>query len=240
MGEPERFQFPCPQCGWELKAPPELVGRRAKCKNCGSEVRIPAPPAEPLDLPDDLPDDGRPTWAGRAPNRSRLDDARRLWRTFYAWAVISPWAYLYASVVFTQAAVQFFDPVNQSSVEKMLVYLVWVPIGLQLLLHCRLLLLCWRAAHAGDSVPLTAGAFVASWGFHIPRLADRLNDELDRRGLRVKPIDTTTAEWLPYLSILVLVPLLNLLFVIPFLIFFVLFFRSVVRAAAAVLATPEG
>jgi DNA-directed RNA polymerase subunit M/transcription elongation factor TFIIS len=39
----DTFSFPCPSCGKRLKANRTLIGRRAKCRTCGSAVDIPDP-----------------------------------------------------------------------------------------------------------------------------------------------------------------------------------------------------
>jgi hypothetical protein len=56
---PPVLPVPCPQCGTVLKAPPEAVGRRVKCKKCEARFVIPAPGAAPVAPPPDIVGDSQ-------------------------------------------------------------------------------------------------------------------------------------------------------------------------------------
>lgn len=49
--EPSRF--PCDDCGTKLKAPSAAVGKRIKCRHCGSVMRVPDPQAPPPEVESD-------------------------------------------------------------------------------------------------------------------------------------------------------------------------------------------
>jgi hypothetical protein len=64
----ELVRFHCPNCQKRLKAPPEHVGRRARCTRCGQAVLVPGPVVEPPPVPEPAADnfwDDLPIAAGR-------------------------------------------------------------------------------------------------------------------------------------------------------------------------------
>src|SRR4051794_8996562 len=50
MGQTGRLHVTCPGCATVLKAPPEAVGQRVKCKECGMRFNVGDPPAGPPPL----------------------------------------------------------------------------------------------------------------------------------------------------------------------------------------------
>ena len=51
MDKPEKIKLTCPECGAGLRALRELVGRRAKCKACGTKVLVTLPADDAGDQP---------------------------------------------------------------------------------------------------------------------------------------------------------------------------------------------
>jgi hypothetical protein len=53
VGDDGKVRFHCDSCATKLKVPPTAVGRRVKCRKCGSVLTVPDPDATPEDSGDE-------------------------------------------------------------------------------------------------------------------------------------------------------------------------------------------